>query len=108
MNLDAIDRYIEQLKELKELEALKQENEDLRNTIKNMKEDEPLNILNTIVVNLDHPDKLRKEWMDSGLFANVKKAIRDQVDFLARVRRSKETGKLELKERDDSWLHSLF
>lgn len=108
MNFDAIDKYIEQLRELKVLEALTQENEDLRNTTKNKTVDEPSNILKTILANLDHPDKLQREWIDSGLFGSIRKEIRDRADFLARVRRSMETGKLELKKRDDDWPESLF
>ena len=77
--LDAIDRYLKQMDELKELQRLHRENEELRNELQKARLEDPLAILKTIVQNRYKRSSLKKEWLDSGLVDAVLKEIDTSV-----------------------------
>lgn len=81
MDLDTIDRYLQQLDFLKERERLQHRIEQLENKLKNIQQDEPLRILKEIVNNIHDSEALPKEWQDSGLVEEVKNVIDRKAYF---------------------------
>lgn len=84
-NIDAIDRYLQQMDKLKESQRLNRENEELKNKLKKVQLEDPLTILKTIIQNRYRRSLLKKEWIDSGLVDLVNK----QIDSMANVRVSR-------------------
>jgi hypothetical protein len=84
---DSIDRYLQQLDFLKERERLQLKIDQLESKLKSIQEDEPIRILKEIVDGIHHPEKLRKEWRNAGLVAEIKAVIDRQAEYEAYFRR---------------------